>query len=121
MEETPSTIRSYKLEFHGKGSDFFGIIIVNWLLTLVTLGFYYPWAKANTLQYLYGETSLHGDRFAFHGTGKEMFKGFIKAIVLFGALYAVLFLFFYLEMPLVGALLFYAGIIAILPLAIHGS
>jgi uncharacterized membrane protein YjgN (DUF898 family) len=121
MEEIPARIQNYKLQFHGKGSDFFGVIIINWLLTMITLGFYYPWAKANKLKYLYGETSLNGDRFAFHGTGKEMFKGFIKAILLFGMLYAILFLFFYLQMPIVGALFFYLGIIAVLPLAIHGS
>ena len=121
MDEITSTRQNYRLEYHGKGAEFFGIVIVNWLLTVVTLGFYYPWAKANKLKYLYGETSLNGDRFAFHGTGKEMFKGFIKAIILFGSLYALLFLFFYLERPLIGILLFYAGLLAILPLAIHGS
>ncbi len=121
METIDSTRQNYKLGFHGKGSEFFSIIIVNWLLTIVTLGLYYPWAKANQLKYLYGETSLDGDRFAFHGTGKEMFKGFIKAILIFLTLYGLLFLFLYLQMPLVGILVFYLGILAIVPLAIHGS
>lgn len=121
MEEFTPAKPSYKVEFHGKGSDFFGIIIVNWLLTVVTLGFYYPWAKANKLKYLYGETSLNGDRFAFHGTGKEMFKGFIKAIVFFILIYVLLFVFVFLKMPWLGILFFYGGILAILPLAIHGS
>lgn len=121
MDIITSENKNYKLQFHGKGGDFFGVIIVNWLLTIVTLGLYYPWAKANKLKYLYGETSLNEDRFAFHGTGKEMFKGFIKAIVLFGMFYGLLFLFLYLKMPVVGILLFYLGIIAILPIAIHGS
>ena len=113
--------KSYKLEFNGSGEDFFGIIIINWLLTVVTLGFYYPWAKAKKLQYLYNQTSLNNESFEFHGTGKEMFKGFIKAVLLFIGLYAVLMFFIFLKMPIVGILLFYAGILAILPLAIHGS
>ncbi|MFC5682028.1 YjgN family protein [Flavobacterium sp. MAHUQ-51] len=113
--------QNYELDFKGKGSDFFGIIIVNWLLTIITLGFYYPWAKAKQLQFIYSSTSLNGDAFSFHGTGKEMFKGFIKAIMIFGILYGTLFLFVYLEMPFVGLLLFYIGLIAIFPLAIHGS
>lgn len=121
MEIVQPEMKHYKLGFHGKGSDFFGVVIVNWLLTIVTLGFYYPWAKANKLKYLYGETSLNDDCFAFHGTGKEMFKGFIKAVILFVGLYLLLFLFIYLKMPFVGILLFYCGILAILPLAIHGS
>jgi uncharacterized membrane protein YjgN (DUF898 family) len=121
MEIITSEKKNYDLQFNGKGSDFFGVVIVNWLLTIITLGFYYPWAKANNLKYLYGETSLNNDPFAFHGTGKEMFKGFIKVVLLFALFYGLLFLFIYLEMPIVGILIFYLGILAILPLAIHGS
>jgi uncharacterized membrane protein YjgN (DUF898 family) len=121
MEKTLDSATSYELQFNGNGNAFFGVIIVNWLLTIITLGLYYPWAKARRLQFLYGETSLNGDSFSFHGTGKEMFKGFIKAIVLFALLYGLLFLFIYLKIPFVGLLLFYLGFIAILPLAIHGS
>ena len=121
MEKTLQGTTGYQLQFNGNGNDFFGVIIVNWLLTIVTLGLYYPWAKARRLQFLYGETSLNGDSFSFHGTGKEMFKGFIKAIFLFGLLYGLFFLFIYLKLPFIGLLLFYLGFIAILPLAIHGS
>lgn len=122
MEEAVVKSRKYALAFQGKGSDFFGVIIVNWLLTVVTLGFYYPWAKARRLQYLYGETSLEGDSFAFHGTGKEMFKGFIKAIVLFLVIFAILFaILYFTDTILLGPFLVYLIIIAILPLAIHGS
>lgn len=121
MEENLESKQDYKLDFNGKGSDFFGIIIVNWLLTIITLGIYYPWAKAKQLQFIYSATSLNGDSFSFHGTGKEMFKGFIKAILIFGILYGVLFLFVYLKMPFWGLLLFYIGFIAIFPIAIHGS
>ena len=121
MEETTTKKLEYQLSYTGKGGDFFSIIIVNWLLTLITLGLYYPWAKAKQLNYLYGATHLNGDSFAFHGTGKEMFKGFIKAILIFGTLYGLLFLFIYLEIPAVGLILFYLGFLALLPLAIHGS
>lgn len=121
MENSISEVKKYKLEFHGNGSDFFGVIIVNWLLTIITIGLYYPWAKAKKLQYLYGQTSLNDDRFAFHGTGKEMFKGFIKAIILFGGLYGILLLLAYLQHPFIGLLLFYSCFLAVLPIAIHGS
>lgn len=121
MEENLTTTKNYKLDFEGKGDAFFGIIMVNWLLTIVTLGIYYPWAKAKKLQFLYGKTTLNGDAFSFHGTGKEMFKGFVKAILLFLILGGILGVFTYLEMPIVGLLGFYLGIFAILPLAIHGS
>jgi uncharacterized membrane protein YjgN (DUF898 family) len=121
MENSLSETKTHKLDFQGSGSAFFGIIIVNWLLTIITLGVYYPWAKAKQLQFLYGESSLDGDRFTFHGTGKEMFRGFVKAIILFIVLAIIMFFFIFLKMPLLGLIFFYVGIIAILPLAIHGS
>ena len=121
MENELPDLKNYKLSFHGQGKAYFGIIIVNWLFTIVTLGFYFPWAKAKNLKYLYGSTALENDRFTFHGTGREMFVGFIKAIVIFGLIYGILALFMYLEMPVLGVLLFYFTFIAILPVAVHGS
>jgi uncharacterized membrane protein YjgN (DUF898 family) len=121
MEEIVPTRMNYKLDFKGKGEDFFGIVIVNWLLTIITLGIYYPWAKAKTLQFIFGKSTLNNDPFTFHGTGKEMFRGFVKAIALFIALMAILGVFMYLKVPFIGLLIFYLGIIAVLPLAIHGS
>jgi uncharacterized membrane protein YjgN (DUF898 family) len=41
MEETVTQKHEYQLAYTGKGSDFFSVIIVNWLLTLITLGLYY--------------------------------------------------------------------------------
>lgn len=111
----------YKLSFFGKGSEYFSIIIVNWLLTSITLGFYYPWAKARQLQYLYSSTDFNGSRFIFHGTGKEMFKGFIKAVLIFAIIYGLLFFFLAMKMPVTGFIIFYLGIMLIIPLAIHGS
>lgn len=113
--------KRYTLSYNGKGSEYFGIIIINWLLTIVTLGLYYPWAKAKQLKYLYSSTNFNDDVFTFHGTGKEMFKGFIKALIIFGVIYGIFFLFISLDMPNIGILIFYACIAAIFPLAIHGS
>lgn len=116
-----SSKRFYAISFKGQGSEYFGIAIVNLLLTILTLGLYYPWAKARQLQYLYGTTEFHESRFEFHGTGAEMFKGFIKAIFIFTLIYALTFLFIYMRMPIIGVLVMYLGIFSIIPLAIHGS
>lgn len=121
MENLNTIQNDYKLSFHGKGSELFGIIIVNWLLTIVTLGIYYPWAKAKQLKFFYGATALKEDFFSFHGTGKEMFIGFLKSILIFGSLMGIFFVFSYLEMPMIGLLLLYLGIFAIVPIAVHGS
>lgn len=113
--------KEHNIAFKGKGAAYFGVVVVNWLLTMLTLGIYYPWAKARQLQYLYGTTEINNDPLSFHGTGKEMFKGFIKAILLFVIIYGIFFALLILEFPLIGTLFFYLSIIAILPLVIHGS
>ncbi|WP_291125633.1 YjgN family protein [Flavobacterium sp. UBA6031] len=121
MENEISEPKNFKLGFDGKGGALFGIIIVNWLLTVITLGFYYPWAKAKQLKFMYGATTLNGDRFAFTGTGKEMFKGYIKALVIFGVIYGVLILSIYFDYLYAGLIFFYFTFLAILPVIIHGS
>jgi uncharacterized membrane protein YjgN (DUF898 family) len=73
----------HRLAFHGNGGSLFGIHIVNVLLTLVTLGVYYFWGKTRVRAYLWGQTEIAGDRFAYHGTGKELLIGTLKAGVLF--------------------------------------
>jgi uncharacterized membrane protein YjgN (DUF898 family) len=69
--------------FMGSGGALFGIHVVNVLLTLVTLGVYFFWAKVKVRAYLMSETEFEADRFAYHGTGGEMLRGFLKALVFF--------------------------------------
>jgi len=75
--------QSHPLAFYGTGGDLFGIQMVNMLLTIVTLGVYYFWGKVKVRRYILSETEFEGDRFAYHGTGKELLLGFLKASVLF--------------------------------------
>jgi uncharacterized membrane protein YjgN (DUF898 family) len=70
--------------FHGTGGTLFGIHIVNTLLTILTFGFYYFWAKTRLRRYLFGQTEIEGDRFAYHGTGRELLLGTLKAALVFG-------------------------------------
>jgi uncharacterized membrane protein YjgN (DUF898 family) len=78
-----------RLSFHGRGGTLFGIYVVNVLLALVTLGVYYFWGKVKLRNYFYGQTEFEGDRFGYHGTGKELLVGALKAGLLFGGLYAI--------------------------------
>jgi uncharacterized membrane protein YjgN (DUF898 family) len=110
-----------KIIFHGKGSTLFGIYIVNILLSIITLGLYYPWAKAALAKYTYSETEFEGSRFTFHGTGKEMFIGMLKALVLVGFVVGCFYLLIWLGLEAF-AIVFYMLIIGfITPLAIVGS
>ena len=120
MENITQPREPYRVKFHASGGTFFGIVLVNTLLTFVTLGIYYPWARAKVLKYFYSETEFIGNRFEFHGTGKEMFKGFIKVILVFIAIYAIAIGGAAMKMPLL-ILLIYPIILAIIPFAIHGA
>ena len=117
-----ATAQNYQLEFKGQGSAFFGILIVNWILTVLTLGFYYPWARAKQLQYIYSHTTLNNESFYFSGTGAEIFKGFIKLIGMY-LLFLVGYGLFvsYAESPILAIVLLYLCMIAIIPLILHGS
>jgi uncharacterized membrane protein YjgN (DUF898 family) len=75
---------SRRLFFRGEAGTLFGIQIVNALLTLVTLGIFYFWGKARVRRYLLSQTLFEGDRFAYHGTGKELLLGWLKALLVFG-------------------------------------
>ncbi len=117
-------LNTTNVKFHGDGGKYFGILAVNLILTIITLGLYYPWARAKNLQYIYGETEFAGSRFTFHGTGKEMFKGFIKAVLIIGILFAIYMwssMSKEITIVLLGALVYLLGVIAIIPIAIHGG
>lgn len=70
------------LVFSGRGAEYFGIWIVNLLLTIVTLGIYSAWAKVRRLQYFHRHTSLGGAAFDYHGDPRAILKGRVIAAIL---------------------------------------
>jgi uncharacterized membrane protein YjgN (DUF898 family) len=68
-----------KLRYHGEGWALFGLVIVNTLFTVITLGIYSFWAKNKVREYHYRHTEFDNDPFAYHGTGRELFIGALKA------------------------------------------
>lgn len=117
-----------RLSFHGEGLTLLGMVIVNNLLTILTLGIYHFWARAKIRRYLYGQIELEGDRFAWHGTGKEMFLASLKLL----ALCAGAMMFFVgigvaavqLRMPGLMSLitlLLYVGLLVLIPYAVVGA
>lgn len=69
--------------FSGKYGEFFGIWIVNLLLSIVTLGIYSAWAKVRTNQYFYGHTKIDGHSFRYLAKPMQILKGRIIAFVIF--------------------------------------
>ena len=76
--KTPS-YRTSTVEFSGKGGEFFGIWIVNILLTIITLGIYSAWAKVRTQQYFFGHTKVDGHAFRYLATPIQILKGRLLA------------------------------------------
>lgn len=66
---------SYRFKFQGDGRTLFGISFLNLIKTVFTLGVYRFWAKTNVRQYIWSQTLFSGDRFSYHGTGKELMRG----------------------------------------------
>jgi uncharacterized membrane protein YjgN (DUF898 family) len=71
-----------QLRFTGSGAEYFGIWIVNLLLTIVTLGIYSAWAKVRRLQYFYRHTELAASSFDFHGSPIRILIGRAIALVI---------------------------------------
>ncbi len=74
--ESPAP-RRLDIRFVGSGSEYFRIWIVNLLLTLLTLGLYYPFAKVRRLRYFQGATEVGGHPLAFHGDPWKMLRGYL--------------------------------------------
>jgi uncharacterized membrane protein YjgN (DUF898 family) len=117
----PPTPKPWTPSFHGEGSKYFVIRLINALIQVVTLNFYYPWAKAAKLNYLYEQTEFAGSRFKFHGTGKEMFMGYLKMLLIVAVIYGGFWWAKGNELIVLGFLILYGGLILVYPLAIHGT
>lgn len=75
--------RSANITFSGKAGEFFGIWIVNLLLSIVTLGIYSAWATVRTRQYFYGHTKIEQQSFHYLASPIQILKGRIIAVIVF--------------------------------------
>ena len=78
----PQTIDAYPLEFTGSGGEYFRVWIVNVLLSIVTLGFYTPWARKRTAQYFYSHTLVAGSPLEFTAQQRRMVMGFVLLVMI---------------------------------------
>lgn len=65
-----------------KVGEFFKIYLINMIFTICTLGIYRFWAKTRERKYLFSRIVIMGDSLEYHGTGKELFKGFLIIFIL---------------------------------------
>lgn len=78
-----------QIQFTGKAGEYFGIWIVNLLLTIITFGIYSAWAKVRRIKYFYNNTLIDGVGFDYHAKPLAILKGRIIAFLIFVA-YTVL-------------------------------
>jgi len=108
--------------FHGNGGSLFWIYLRNVLLGIITCGIYAFWGKTRVRQFLYAQTSFDDDRFAYHGTGGELFRGWLKAVGLLILLVIVSAAVARFLNPVVGGLLLYAAVFfGLFPIALLGA
>jgi uncharacterized membrane protein YjgN (DUF898 family) len=76
-------IEAFPVSFTGAGSEFFRVWIVNVLMSIVTLGFYVPFARRRTAQYFYSHTDLAGSPLEFTAQQRKMVLGFVVLVLLY--------------------------------------
>lgn len=108
MSSATPPARPVPVRFTGSAGEFFGIWIVNLLLSIVTLGIYSAWAKVRTTRYFYQNTVVAGRTFDYHATGMQILIGriiFAVGFVLFSLL---------VQVPVVGLVLI-VSLLVLLP------
>ncbi|EDY81494.1 conserved hypothetical protein [Verrucomicrobiia bacterium DG1235] len=79
--------RNLSFGFTGQTGEYFRIWIVNMLLTLVTFGFYTPWARVRSRRYFHANTHLDGHSFDYLAKPINIFWGYLIVLVVVGGYY----------------------------------
>jgi uncharacterized membrane protein YjgN (DUF898 family) len=101
-------VRREPFIFTGTAREYFGIWVVNVLLTILTLGIYSAWAKVRRQRYFYGNTHLAGAAFEYHARPVQILIGRIIVLLLIAAYNLALNF-----VPVVGGLIAVAAIFAV--------
>ena len=82
MEDSETLTEPMPVLFSGDAREYFGIWIVNVLLSIVTVGIYSAWAKVRTQKYFLGNTMIDGRPFSYHATGAQILIGRIIVLAI---------------------------------------
>jgi uncharacterized membrane protein YjgN (DUF898 family) len=72
---------TYQMAFRGTAGEYFRIWIVNLFLSIITLGFYFPWAIVRQRKYIYANLWVGEDNFGFHANPLALLKGYLIVLV----------------------------------------
>ena len=108
-------MRYQPLDFTGGVGEYYGVVILNYLLTLITLGIYSPWAKVRKERYFHSNTAFLGEGFQYLATGKQLFVGRVVAIIFLIALSIAEFI------PYIGVAISILFVVVALPFVLNRS
>lgn len=74
------------LRWDGSGGRLVGIGLGNMALTVLTLGLYRFWGTVRMRRHLWAHQEFLGGRLEYAGTGGELFRGFLMAMLVIGPL-----------------------------------
>ncbi len=100
-----------KFEFRGEGKEFFNIWIVNFFLTLFTLGIYSAWAKVRSNRYIWESTYYRGSNFEYNAKPLNILYGRILVV----GLYIIYYIFAKVLLNITLTLIFIAIFIILFP------
>ncbi len=85
--------------FTGQGAELFGVMIVNFIFTILTLGIYHFWGKVKVRKYLWRHANILGNPLEYTGNGLELF---LSGLIVF--VFLLLYSFIVSAVPLLAVL-----------------
>ena len=121
VERNPS--RPMRMEFTGETVDLIVLLLKNAILTILTLGIYFPFAKTNIRQFFWAHTEIDGHALEYTGQGMELLKGYIFAALYFGVFAGLQALLANVAPAFAGilTLVYFLVTVCIVPYAVFGS
>jgi len=119
----PSPEATTAVDFQCDRRKLVGILVVNLILTILTLGIYRFWARTRVRRFLWSTISIDGDMLEYTGRGRELFIGFLIALVALTPLFIALNLVTNLLIPadpVLGGIVYTALLIVLAVLFIAG-
>lgn len=81
--ESTSPEETISMGYTGRWQDVAKLAITNSILTFLTLGIYSFWGRVRIRKYLWSHTQVNRSPLEYHGTGGQLFVGFIIITVIF--------------------------------------
>ena len=124
MDQSVASAPRPALHYDGRLGELYSMFLTNILFTILTLGIYQFWAVTRFRRYLWSRMAHGGRRFAYTGTGGELFAGFLLAVLAIIALFATVVGIMWLlppEWALLPVVPFYATIAVLAAGAIYAA